>query len=194
MRIDESVIPPAEILCRYLNQLTEFRRTAMPQPEGFHFLCIEHFVLEEGTNADPRQPLTEDERQTVRRASAGRTHKMKECFYNAQLLALDDPTRQIQYVEGYACGAAGLPVHHGWAEINGKVVDLTWTPDNPVLGAVPEGWAYRGVSFDTGVVRRRIVASGEARAFIGDWTRDFPLLRGFGKHSSLVDDSNMRGA
>jgi len=79
-----------------------------------------------------------------------------------------------------------MPVHHAWLTLNGKLIDLTWRTDKPnhrgrlknrILGVIPEGWQYRGITFSAGEIRERIVDSGETRAFIGDYTRSFPLFR-----------------
>lgn len=50
--------------------------------------------------------------------------KLKECYYNAQLMALDS---DMKYYEGYAVsGQLPIPVEHAWLVSNGKVIDITW--------------------------------------------------------------------
>ena len=62
-----------------------------------------------------------------RRASAS----SRSSAYNAQWLVLHDPARQLEYVEGIGVGPASFPVHHGWATLNGKVIDLTFRTHKP---------------------------------------------------------------
>jgi hypothetical protein len=64
--------------------------------------------------------------------------KLKECYYNAQLMALDS---NIKYYEGYAVSGQlplgydrkkrefvhlNIPIEHAWLVLNGKVIDITW--------------------------------------------------------------------
>lgn len=108
------------------------------------------------------------------------------CFANAQKLVVADVTATLKYAEGYAVGAAGFPVLHGWATINEKVVDLTWrlpkAASRPrlrhrVVGVFPEGWAYRGVGFDATEVCERTFRTGFYQSYIDDWRAEYPLLR-----------------
>ncbi len=48
--------------------------------------------------------------------------KSKQCYYNSQLLALEE---NIQYIEGYAFDGL-LPLEHAWCVSDGKVIDVTW--------------------------------------------------------------------
>lgn len=50
----------------------------------------------------------------------------KFCFQNAQELVRRS-NGTLKYVEGFAVsGPLGVPVHHGWATLNGAVIDPTW--------------------------------------------------------------------
>jgi hypothetical protein len=72
----------------------------------------------------------------------------KQCFANAGKYVVQQHwsgTYEPSYCEGYAIGAAGLAVHHGWVldPEEHHVIDLTW---------VNKGYAeraYLGVAFDT---------------------------------------------
>jgi len=50
--------------------------------------------------------------------------KVKECYYNAQILSLIGGFRDIKYYEGVGSWVA--PVPHAWNVYQGKVIDLTW--------------------------------------------------------------------
>lgn len=51
--------------------------------------------------------------------------KSKQCFSNA-LLALDlEELAEARYVEGFACGADGYILEHGWIEHAGAIIDPT---------------------------------------------------------------------
>ncbi|UCC74968.1 MAG: GNAT family N-acetyltransferase [Gemmatimonadota bacterium] len=133
--------------------------------------------------------LTDDERahlfsildQRCRRFQLG------ACYYNAMITALDDPTEQLKYVEGYAIrDGIPMPIHHGWLTINNKVVDLTWrlrTPRrrgrlrNRMIGEFVEGLQYVGVEFPTSQVRRYVVETGVGDSIIDDWRRGWPLFK-----------------
>jgi hypothetical protein len=161
-------------------------QASIGKPEGFNYFGTEDYVFDRGVDQTLSVPLTEDERLSLFRSidCSGHRFMQKQCFHNAQLLALDNP--DLQYVEGYAQGNAIMPVHHAWLTLNGKLIDLTWRTDKPnhqgrlsnrILGVIPEGWQYRGITFSADEIRERIVNSGETRAFIGDYTRSFPLFR-----------------
>jgi len=168
----------------YLKQLASMQ-ASIGKPDGFNYFGTEDYVFDRGVDQTLSLPLTEDEHESLfRTISSGHRFMQKQCFHNAQLLALENP--DLQYVEGYAQGNAIIPVHHAWLSLNGKLIDLTWRTDKPnhkgrlsnrILGAIPDGWCYRGVSFDTDLIRERIIDSGETRALIGDYTRGFPLFQ-----------------
>ena len=94
--------------------------------------------------------------------------KKKQCFYNAQQLALYCEDKGIKYFEGYAISGINFPIHHGWNEINGKVVDVTWDFDGntPVIGEIPKGWAYYGVEFTKEQIQTMWTKTSEAQAFL----------------------------
>jgi hypothetical protein len=172
---------------QYFRQMVKVREQ-IPSPDGFQFSCIEDFVNKKG-EAFESKPLTEDELGIVLKAanSYKGNFALKECFYNSQTLVFHDETETLKYHEGYACGIAGLPVHHGWATINNKVIDMTWRLKEArkqgfyrdrILGVFPEHYEYFGVSFKTA----RLRAKAKQRSFVGtvldDWENGYPLLRG----------------
>lgn len=106
----------------------------------------------------------------------------KQCFYNAQMIGLKlmGLGADVTYVEGWASGNLGFPVHHGWLEVEGSVLfDPTWrvdpnggdTLDNRVLGRVPDGWAYFGIEVDMVEMGERILDTEESYCFLYDTRR-----------------------
>lgn len=169
-------------------QTTDFkRRLGVHLPAGFHYHGPEDYVLDHG-GAFSSTPLTDEERQhvlTVADEVRGR-FQLRECFYNAQRLALADTTRKLQYVEGMARGLSMFPVLHGWVTINNKVVDLTWRVHTSkrkerfrdrILGEIPEGWAYNGVKFDTDWIYARWAQYGMSYSFLDDMYHGFPIFQ-----------------
>jgi hypothetical protein len=82
--------------------------------------------------------------------------EIKQCFYNAQLLACRGGN-QLIYYEGFATSI--IPVHHAWCVLDDQlVVDLTWRRDHDLIGTpedtldnriigTPGGREYRGIPF-----------------------------------------------
>jgi hypothetical protein len=172
----------------YLRGTAEFRRQAMETPVGFAYNSQEEFVLQRGETIESAA-LDDAETALVFAAvdRCGKRFALKECFYNAQLLALYDDSQELVYHEGYAVGHAGLPVLHGWVTVNDKVVDVTWRIEklrskgrlrNRIMGLIPSGWDYLGVGFQTEFLRERIVRRGQVWSVIDDWQDQWPALRG----------------
>lgn len=86
-----------------------------------------------------------------------------------------DRAGKLVYVEGFAvCGF--MPMHHGWIQINGKVLDPTWARE----GSIPnESNAYFGVEFS----REEITAARETRkkkalwSIIDNWEAKWPEMK-----------------
>jgi hypothetical protein len=158
---------------------------------GYAYYCTEDYVLVNGEHF-VSAPLTPDERAIVL-AAAKREHNnfpIKECFGNSMRLVLQDD--RLQYAEGYAYGAV-LPVLHGWALLNGKVIDLTmrlrdargesvrkprepWHVDR-ILGEFPAERVYYGKRFSRREVLLAMSDPKFSGSFIDDWERDWPLLK-----------------
>jgi hypothetical protein len=148
-------------------------------PEGRTYASLEDYVLDRGTWYQS-QELTERELSIVLDAArrAGDNFARRHCFANAARLVLSDSSNELVYVEGYAHGAA-LPIHHAWAVIRGKVVDLTCRRhDNlivmehrysdRVLGAFPPEQAYIGISFSRKRVMEKLTRSQNNLSFLSD--------------------------
>ena len=165
-------------------KMLAYMRPAVSPP--FHYTCAEDYVLDRGSDQTVSEALSPAELSVLLGAvdRARMRFVQKQCFYNAQILALKEPS--LQYVEGFAIGRSGFPVHHAWCTIGGKLVDLTWRTTTPnhkgrlrdrVFGEIPEGWSYRGVPFDAERILDRILETHVSRAFIGDWERGNPHFR-----------------
>jgi len=160
------------------------------KPKGWEYGCMEEYVDDNGVDFTS-QELTYDEMAIVVRAidDARMRFQIKQCFYNAQMLVLADRNNKLVYHEGYAFGRAIIAVQHGWASINGKVIDLTWRLDQTirksgrlkdrVIGVYPEGFEYVGVPFpDKDALRTKMLERGWCGSLIDDWENDWPLIRG----------------
>ena len=141
------------------------------QSGSWSYCSFYDYVLDRG-RAGRIENLTNEEWNI---ASVPFHSRPQGCFYNAQSIVLKDRTKQMVYVEGFAvCGL--LPMHHGWVELNGKVLDPTWsrsayTPD--------ENNSYFGVEFS----REEIKAARETRkkkvlwSIIDNWEAGWPEMK-----------------
>ena len=142
----------------YCNSMIEMRsNTNMKTRTDFYYSSIEDFLKKEGTFAKSQQ-LTKSELEYVCKAIRDLpfTPQVKQCFYNSQMLVLNDRENKLVYNEGLGnCGI--LPMLHGWVTINNKVIDVTWKTngwdkkfkkDNYVLGKLPKDYSYCGVKID----------------------------------------------
>ena len=175
----------------YMAQMVALRKS-LPgggMPTGWGYSCIEDYVLDRGV-APKSEALTPEEDAILWAAvdAVGGRFQQKQCYYNAQLLCLRDPSESLEYREGIAQGNAVIPVQHAWVEINGKAIDLTWRgPEgwhrkgrlgNRIIGTLPEGWEYLGCPFDKELLRARVIEKSAVWAVLGDYMADFPHLRG----------------
>jgi len=172
------------------SSVTARQKLNVSKPEGWEYGCMEEYVDTKGVGFTS-QELTHEETDIVFRAvdDARMRFQIKQCFYNAQMLVLSDRNNKLIYHEGYAFGRSIIAVQHGWATINGKVIDLTWRLDQPVrktgrlkdrvVGVYPEGFEYVGVPFpDRDAIRNKMLDRGWAGSLIDDWENGWPLVRG----------------
>lgn len=121
--------------------------------------------------------------------------KPRQCFYNAAMLMSHDVTRTIRYCEGYTViNGIAWPIHHAWAVLNGKVIDLTLRLDKPVgngrlpdriIGTFPSDWEYVGVTFKNVDVIERMLTTRAAGSLLNYMERDFPVM--FGKMKCIEE-------
>lgn len=154
----------------------------MPPRPGLKYTTFEGYYLAEG-HPYPHAPYTETEADRIEAGivKAGIQPRIKECFYNAQSLAL---WGGFGYAEGYAL-ASDLPVaiHHAWAVFDGKPVDVTLRREKDPPGLLQRASlnlsrvAYYGTEFPKSVIAAIWRKEKIARAVIEDWKGKFPLLR-----------------
>ncbi len=92
----------------------------------------------------------------------------KKCFGNSQKLAAFDMSGGLTYVEGYVCLNGGIPVHHAWVSLEGKVIDVTLRDretGEPIIGMF-EGRVYYGIPFLTASWRARALGNGSLCALL----------------------------
>jgi hypothetical protein len=121
--------------------------------------------------------LTDQERQIVTAAIGRKQFRLRECFANACRLVLADRSGLLTYVEGYRASCPGGL--HGWAAINGKIVDVTVYTSNGAskyLGTFPTSERYFGVEFSRDILAvPSVMLTGSV---LDDWERGWPAERG----------------
>ena len=153
------------------------------EPNDLNYTSVVDFVLDRG-QAPVSLPLTEEQYEylmSVVDNCIEESFPYKKCFYNSQVLLLADYNERLTYCEGY-CQSKTLPVHHGWLELDGKVVDVTFSTSNRtladepqgdlrdrVLGTIPDGWEYLGVRFDRDEVFEFLEKYEVADGLIGNY-------------------------
>lgn len=174
---------------------------------GLVYTSSEDFVLKNGREY-PSQPLNADEWSYLRECFlfAGNQWKIKQCFYNSQMLMLlGDKENRMHYVEGYVSGL--FAIHHGWLDLNGKVIDVTLRfHDKPPRGSLKRSGnkimmnralgdfvnrEYIGVKFDREHIRTRVVEHSVAGSLIDDWEANYPALHGK-LEEFIVRDSDVK--
>ena len=152
-------------------------------PEGYKYSSLYDYVIKTGTTP-PQQKVTLYYKRKLWDFVKSFKPKMKECFYNAQVLALYDKDL-FTYWEGYVVKPPiPFPIHHGWTTYKGLLFDptLRLNIDKPagakniVIGEAPEGWEYFGRGYTLAQIRARW-ATGWAGSLLECPEQNFPLLR-----------------
>jgi len=174
------------VMCKVQDNLRNWLQTvsvdlALTNAKGQTYSCVHDVVLDSG-RFFASSPLSDTQRSivlaAVRRArSTGAEFAPQRCFDNATRLVLADRMGELSYVEGFAIGTV-MPVHHAWATIGGKVVDLTWTHptastvthemSDRVLGEFGSNRTYVGIPFPRTRVHHRFSELGSAQPFFED--------------------------
>jgi hypothetical protein len=146
-------------------------------PKGFAYMSQYHFILKHGRFFNP-EPLKSHEQLILKKAlkRINFVPQKKQCFYNAQMLALTDNSGQIKYCEGFALKI--IPANHAWIEINGKVVDVTWADKEGknFHGTFPDDIAYLGFNMSKNDIMKQF-KTGLACSFLDDFNDGFQLLK-----------------
>jgi hypothetical protein len=119
-----------DFIVEYLTKVSDMARKCHEhncggKPSPFRYISAEDFYLREGVPF-PHEPLTKDERDSLRNFLPLAKYRTKECYMNASKASLY--SKDLVYCEGYAVGNM-IPVAHAWVSLNGKPLDLTWPID-----------------------------------------------------------------
>jgi hypothetical protein len=118
------------------------------------------FILKNG-NEFKKHFVSDYKDKAIRGWLQGRSPKIKACYYNAQMLLLDNRKEGLKYFEGYATTKTlGLPLEHAWCIYKGKVVDVSWKED---------GDEYFGVEIPLDFVSKEIVKKGISLNMLGSY-------------------------
>lgn len=168
----------------YLRMVDSLRGERLPT--GFTYASYEDLVLDRGT-VETSHALTREQMSLVAEYSRKARPKLKECYYNAQKLALYAPDRFV-YREGWAQGST-IPVMHAWCVLDGKcVIDLTWRSGTfasraytrsarRIRGVLPKGWVYLGVSYTSKEINENLWKHKAWHSFHDDWKGDHAVLK-----------------
>ena len=171
-------------LKQHLQRMAELNASCRGKQYPYTYTCVEDYVLDRGKI--PTSSALSDEQYAylmkVVALSIRDTFPYRQCFFNSQILILADVDNRLEYIEGYCLGSSRIPVHHGWLELDGKVVDVTYsTTDRTleeeapedlrdrILGVIPEGWIYYGVQFDRSEVKSFIFEYKYSDHLIGNY-------------------------
>lgn len=142
-------------LLEYLNHVAGLHGPYQP--------CKEGFLLKHGRVFEPSHLIADEERVLERQVALLDTtldaFPRKQCFSNSQQLVTPGPDDALTYCEGYYYLRGGIPVHHAWVSLNGKVIDVTLrdrATGEPILGSFAERH-YFGVTFETRFVRAEML-------------------------------------
>ena len=122
-----------------------------PKPDGFHYSCVQDFVLKHGLAYTPApNPYPQG--------------LPKRCFENSMTLARNN---DLIYVEGFAAlPQIGIPIQHAWCVAPGSKNVIDPTSKDLV--------AYLGVPFKVYDAYHLWLKGG---CMIDNWKDGFPLLR-----------------
>jgi hypothetical protein len=109
------------------------------------------FMLEKGKEFKEHFTLNYKDRKVLDWLQRRRP-KIKGCYYNSQMLILDN--KELKYFEGFATTKTlGLPLEHAWCVYKDKIVDVTWKEN---------GDEYFGVEIPIELVRKTICDTGKS--------------------------------
>lgn len=148
-----------------------------PKPDGYKYMCMEHWVLEHGSFWDYEKLTKKRSKDYDLEMGA-----IKMCYSNSYNAACANPD-EIVYVEGYASGV--IVFNHAWNTISAlkkpNLVDLTLREhfrDDLNIGPP----TYFGVPFNLDYVAEVLEEKG-CMGVIDNWKQNFPLL----KNDDLLD-------
>jgi hypothetical protein len=141
-------------LIAYMENMKALKLTMNGFAQQFHYVGMEHFLLEHGRWYDAPAWGGEYPQGAP-----------KQCFGNAMILGV---MSNLRYVEGLALpGVVPFPIHHAWnLDEQGALVDNTW---------LNTGGVYFGVEFSLGRADDAIW-NGDS-SVLDDYMRGHPLYR-----------------
>jgi hypothetical protein len=154
----------SEAAMALLREHMRFKTSLMPTRDG---ASIESLLMKHGKEWMGRK-----------RPKGLRKMRDKECFVNAQMLAVFHPD-EYTYCEGLAHSI--IAVNHGWViDRDGNIIDPTWRD--------PHKCAYIGVPFKTEYIRRVITKTGHWISLWDNYMQMWPLLTGEVKLEEVMDE------
>jgi len=138
----------------YLTSISQILPKGLPNPP-YTFRSPQDFILKYGKPYRNRIALPKG----IEQGKAG------ECFKNAALLAIENPS--LIYCEGVANSI--IPTEHAWCiDKDGNVIDNTWLPE----------WkpSYYGVAFKTKFLLH-LIWEQDYYGIITCWQKAHPLLK-----------------
>ena len=152
---------------------------------------VEQYVLEQG-QLFKSEPLSKCENKLLK-SLYWFDHEKKECYRNAQLLAMQldfEPIKELvvdnsieaYYVEGFVCPDISIGIAHAWVSFNDKIIDTTLrSPDTGerVFGVVPEGYEYYGVKIEP-IKCEHIIEHQIHISLIDDYVCNWPMIKEYG--------------
>ena len=122
-------------------------------------LDFHNFILKNGKEFNEHLTLDYKKDPRILKWTSNRKPQQSACYYNSQLLALDNP--ELKYFEGTATTKKlGIPLEHGWCVFEGKVVDVTWKES---------GDEYFGIEVPVDFIRKRMVETEMSRDVLRDY-------------------------
>ncbi len=162
------------------------------------------YLTDNGKTFTHSECLTEEQQDLVETMCIAFEPQAKQCFFNAQYMSLMSSAQlgeRLKYCEGFFCRKGGIPVHHAWLTLDGKLIDVTLTTNeytveqltafmedgeelprednlsDCILGVIPDGWEYFGVEFDAKKVAQDFMEREKSFSVIDDWEGGFPVLK-----------------
>jgi hypothetical protein len=134
-------------IVQYLRQI---QKMLSGKQAEFYQWVLDNGKYFKGTERDRKK---EDELIVKRRVS----HKIKQCFYNSQILLLEDD--DLQYYEGWYVPENLFPIEHGFVVHKGKVIDVTANSRKDVI-------EYFGVPIPKKFVMKSILKKGRVESLL----------------------------
>ena len=141
---------------------------------------VEKHLLDKGKyfNIESSKKLSDEQYDYLMEITSGINCNAKECFYNAQMMTLEDSYRsnRVKYHEGQFFFGL-IPLAHAWITLDDIIVDVTILKDmdkktrqedlkDRILGVVPEELEYMGVEIDSEFVIKNMMDTGWALSLL----------------------------